>query len=163
VAEQQDENGTITWEIPNSKKVLNLTRLETYFQRELAGETQSTPVVLCGEARYRLNKPGDRFECEVMNATTASQEEIERIIVQINARSDVDWQQVRRSSVAALPSESPAPLNTPASGNVEPTASSSPEPASPADPSPSDTRPAPTATSTTADDFLSDPSVFEDF
>ncbi|PSB68313.1 hypothetical protein C7B61_01520 [filamentous cyanobacterium CCP1] len=163
VAEQQDENGTITWEIPNSKKVLNLTRLETYFQREIAGETQSAPVVVCGEARYRLNKPGDRFECEVMNATTASQEEIERIIVQINARSDVDWQQVRRSSVAALPSESPAPSAAPASGNEEPTASSSPEPANSADPSPSDTRPAPTATSTTADDFLSDPSVFEDF
>lgn len=98
-----------------------------------------------------------------MNATIASQEEIERIIVQINAQSDVDWQQVRRSSVAALPSESPAPSDTPASDNSEPTASSSPEPDTSSEPTPPETSPDPTATSTTADDFLSDPSVFEDF
>lgn len=162
VAVSQQDEGTLTWEIPNSKKVLNLASLETYFQREIAGETQSTPIVLCGEARYRLNRPGDRFECKVMNATIAEQAEIERIIVQVNAQSDVSWQQIRRNLVAAVPSASPSPsVSTAPATNPENAAP--PSVSSPTEPASAEASPAPTATSTTADEFFSDPSVFEDF
>jgi hypothetical protein len=160
--EQQDENGSLTWEIPNSKKVLNLASLETYFQREIAGETQSTPIVLCGEERYRLNRPGDRFECAVMNATITEQEEIERIIVQVNVQSDISWQQVRRSQIDTMSSASPPSVSTAPEINAE-TNATSPSTASPAEPANPEATPASTATSTTADEFFSDPSVFEDF
>jgi hypothetical protein len=162
VAVSQQENGNLTWEVPNSKRVLNLASLETYFQREIAGETQSMPIVLCGEERYRLNQPGDRFECEVMNGAIAEQEEIERIVVQVNAQSDVSWQQVRRSNIAAMPSASTPSVSTAPEINAE-TNIPPPSAASPTEPTSTETSPAPTATSTTADDFFSDPSVFDDF
>jgi hypothetical protein len=94
-ATQQDALGNVTWEIPNSKALLNLVDLETYFQQQIATEIGSKPLVSCGGI-YRANKPGDQFECRVVNAIAPDQSRIEAIVVKIDAIGNISWQQVRR-------------------------------------------------------------------
>jgi hypothetical protein len=145
--EQQDEYGNVAWDIPSSKGLLNVTKLETLFQEQLGAETESPPVVNCGSV-YRVNVPGDSFECKVLNATTKTQARIEAILVKVDPQGNVSWQQVRRPLVAtnAVPGASPLP------GAIAPTGSS---PANPgivdgAQLSPAAASTAPEATPTTS-------------
>jgi hypothetical protein len=67
----QDETGNVEWEIPNSKGLLNLTILEAQFQEEIASELGVQPTIDCGST-YRVNRPGDSFECAVAGAIAPS-------------------------------------------------------------------------------------------
>ncbi|NJN87721.1 MAG: DUF4333 domain-containing protein [Leptolyngbyaceae cyanobacterium SL_7_1] len=121
--EQQDDYGNVAWDIPSSKGLLNVTKLEALFQEQLGAETESPPVVNCGGV-YRVNVPGDSFECKVLNATTKTQARIEAILVKVDTQGNVSWQQVRRPLVAtnAVPGASPpgaiAPAGSPANPGI---------------------------------------------
>ncbi len=150
-----------TWEIPNSRALLNMRLLEDIFQAELRQETNGLPVVMCGRSPYRLNQPGDRFECRVRNGRLGHDKRIERIVVTVDSQQNLAWQQVwlqlsetdlsigedanSEEAIASEPSESEPPPSIAPEQVTEAQAITEPP------------------TVTTADELLSDPSVFDDF
>ncbi|MBW4579011.1 MAG: DUF4333 domain-containing protein [Tildeniella nuda ZEHNDER 1965/U140] len=66
--QQQDDRGTVVWDVPNSWRLLNLATLEAQFQQVLQTQHGSKPTVNCG-GRYRATKPGDSFECRLTRRT----------------------------------------------------------------------------------------------
>lgn len=161
VATQGTEQGAITWEIPSSKGLLNLAQLEATFQDAIASETGTQLNIDCGGS-YRVNKPGDRFECPVTAPTTISQGESKLLLVNVTVNVDdqgnVSWQQIRRQQAIARatpPSATNASITAPADqGNT----SRQPLVAEPSQPS-ANTAPA----GSTADDFLNDPNAADGF
>ncbi|HEY9628666.1 MAG TPA: DUF4333 domain-containing protein [Coleofasciculaceae cyanobacterium] len=102
--EQTDESGLTRWEVPNSKGMLNLALLETELKQEIAKDTQAEPAVRCGSDRYRVNRPGDSFDCQVKNATLAKAKGlIEKVSVTIDPEGNLAWQQVRLVQPVAAP------------------------------------------------------------
>ncbi|HEY9642443.1 MAG TPA: DUF4333 domain-containing protein [Coleofasciculaceae cyanobacterium] len=99
---QKDDQGQTTWEVPNSKGLLNLALLETEFQTAIANDTQTKPAVRCSSDRYRANRPGDSFDCQVKNAVLAKAKGlVEKVTVTIDPEGNVSWQQIRRIPKAA--------------------------------------------------------------
>ncbi len=98
---QEDDKGQTSWEVPNSKGMLNLALLETELVKEIAKDTKVEPAVRCGSDRYRVNRPGDSFDCQVKNATLAKAKGlIEKVTVTIDTDGNVAWQQIRRTASA---------------------------------------------------------------
>jgi hypothetical protein len=120
---QQDDLGTVTWDVPNSKVILNLAKVEAGLQQGLAEALGQRALVDCGEAIYRVNQPGDRFECRVVGGLTDGDDSISTLLVTINATGNLNWQELRdrrsmvttavteeptRPQPSALPADSPA-------------------------------------------------------
>ncbi|MEB3182736.1 MAG: DUF4333 domain-containing protein [Nostocaceae cyanobacterium] len=84
---QKDDQGNIEWEVRNSPSLLNLTELASQFQDEMRTKTGKNAVINCGD-KYRVNKPGDTFDCMV------SQGEAEKITVKIDSLGNINWQEV---------------------------------------------------------------------
>lgn len=84
----QNQQGRVQWEIPQSKVVLNLAQLEEHFQTTLKSQTGVLPTVHCGDF-YRLNQPGDRFQCKVLRKNQSS-----LIVVTVDDARNVSWQEV---------------------------------------------------------------------
>lgn|GEM_PF-2170597 len=107
---QKDDQGNIEWEVRNSPSLLNLTELAAQFQDEMRTKTGKNAVVNCGD-KYRVNKPGDTFDCVV------SQGEAEKITVKIDSLGNISWQEVLPptltppASVATSPDTIPALVN----------------------------------------------------
>jgi len=125
--EQKDDKGQTHWEVPNSKGMLNLALLETEMTKEMAKDTKAEPAVRCGSDRYRVNHPGDSFDCQVKNATLAKAKGlIEKVTVTIDTDGNVAWQQIRHTQPAAatansaVPGAKPAAPGTPGSGSAKP-------------------------------------------
>lgn len=57
---QKDDQGNISWQVPNSWRLLNLSSLASEFQKTLGTSIE----VNCGEG-YRPTKAGDSFECKL--------------------------------------------------------------------------------------------------
>ncbi len=93
--EQQDEQGNVFWEVPNSGGLLNLTQLEDHFQTTIQDEIGLETTVDCGGI-YRLNQPGESFECRVLNAEIVEQRRLEVIQITLDRNGDVNWQQIHR-------------------------------------------------------------------
>ncbi|NJO11561.1 MAG: DUF4333 domain-containing protein [Leptolyngbyaceae cyanobacterium SL_1_1] len=62
---QLDNQGNVDWEVPSSKAVLDVASLETDIQTALGQDLGQRPTVDCGPL-YRLNLPGESFECDVV-------------------------------------------------------------------------------------------------
>ncbi|NET33086.1 MAG: DUF4333 domain-containing protein [Cyanothece sp. SIO1E1] len=94
---QQDSQGSVTWEIPNSKVMLNLERLEHRFQETLSQEVGILPMptIDCGDT-YRANQPGDAFECDVVGNVTDGADRLEAILVRADAQGNLQWQEIRQ-------------------------------------------------------------------
>lgn len=122
----QDELGNVTWEIPNSRAILNLMELQAYFKEQIGTEIGRPPAIDCGGV-YRINQPGDRFECQVFNAIAPDQSRIETILVNVDTLGNVNWQQVRRQMVATTPGANEAA--TPATDPTRPNAAALEQPA----------------------------------
>ncbi|MGJ3246579.1 MAG: DUF4333 domain-containing protein [Elainellaceae cyanobacterium] len=90
---QQNDQGSVEWDIPNSKNLLNLAELERHFQTNIATETGIQPIIDCGET-FRLNRPGDQFNCQVLNSVLIEQSQLEAIQVNIDSQGNVNWQQI---------------------------------------------------------------------
>lgn len=100
---QQDAEGNVTWEVPNSKVMLNLPKVEESIQQGLAQALGKRALIDCGSATYRVNQPGDRFQCQVVGGITTDATTIESVLVSIGPDGNLSWQELTATgAVAAL-------------------------------------------------------------
>ena len=90
---QQDDTGSVTWDIPSSKALVNLVNLEGDIEKELGKELGQRFTVDCGDV-YRINNPGTSFECDIVGDVTIGSDRYESILVKINQQGNIDWQEV---------------------------------------------------------------------
>jgi hypothetical protein len=110
---QQDTQGTITWEVPNSKALLNLPKVEDSIQQGLAKAFGKRALIDCGTATYRVNLPGDRFQCQIVGGIEAEATTLESVLVKIDPDSNLSWQELRATpTLAALPAAVGSPPGT---------------------------------------------------
>jgi Domain of unknown function (DUF4333) len=60
----KDDKGGFTWEIPNAKGLLNLTKFEGMIQEGVKSEVGSA-VARCGTTLYRAVRAGEKFDCQL--------------------------------------------------------------------------------------------------
>ncbi|MDA0266541.1 MAG: hypothetical protein O2890_05465 [Cyanobacteria bacterium] len=96
---QADDEGAVNWDIPNSQIILNLVKLEANIQEELAKRLAKRAIIDCG-AVYRVNQPGEQFECQVVGGLALGAERIETILVKVTPEGDLSWHEVRESNLA---------------------------------------------------------------
>ena len=101
---QQDDQGTVRWDVPSSKALINLASLEEQIQKGMREAFGKSLVVDCHDT-YRINKRGDSFECDVVGAGTVAAGRVESVLVKVNGESNLEWQEV---VVGAVPVASPA-------------------------------------------------------
>lgn len=125
---QKDDQGSVTWDIPNTKGMLNLAKFETTIQESVQSEIGSRPIIRCGGDGYKTVKPGQTFECKVEvketpspiksgqtqaqvpvgkpqpapAANPAKPKQPDRIVVAVDADGNVNWQRVVSGGVSAL-------------------------------------------------------------
>lgn len=122
---QQDNQGNVTWEVPNSKALLNLPKVEDSIQQGLARAYRQRALVDCGSATYRVNQPGDRFECQVVGGVTTDTNTITAVVVSIDPDGNLSWQEQTAVPGAALQAIA-------APGNPSPTRAAAPQATAPA-------------------------------
>lgn len=124
---QEDDQGSVSWDVPNSKALLNLVRVEEGIQRQLTADFGQRAFVDCGEAVYRLNQPGDRFECRVVGGLADGAGTIQSVLVKVNAAGNLDWQEQRGGTVSPPGNEAAPALGTTAAHSpIPPTQPDSP-------------------------------------
>ncbi|MEM6521295.1 MAG: hypothetical protein AAF722_18415, partial [Cyanobacteria bacterium P01_C01_bin.70] len=69
---QQDSQGGIAWDVPSSEVILNMAKVEDTLQQDFVKAFSKRAPLNCGDL-YRLNQPGDQFECEVVGGVTVEQ------------------------------------------------------------------------------------------
>lgn len=116
---QQDSQGNVTWEVPNSKVLLNLPKVEDTIQQGLSQVYGRRALIDCGTATYRVNQPGDRFQCQVVGGLETATATIESVLVSITADGNLTWQETQ-AAVAALPATAPGAQATADSGGAAP-------------------------------------------
>ncbi|HEY9764267.1 MAG TPA: hypothetical protein V6D07_17185 [Trichocoleus sp.] len=101
---QVDDEGTVEWDVPNSKRMLNLVKVENQIQDDLAKVLSKRVLIDCGNDLYRANQTGDRFECQVVGGVSIGTERIETVLVSIAQDGNLTWQEIRQPmhSVASL-------------------------------------------------------------
>ncbi len=119
-ARQTDAPGKVEWDVPNTKGLLNLVKLETLFQETLQTNAGKSLTIECGQG-YRSVKPGESFECQIKpsgskqltNRSTAQKSQsakpeikgktarkpgsvqpAESILVTIDPENNVNWREV---------------------------------------------------------------------
>ena len=112
---QQDDQGTIAWDVPSSKVIINLVSLEEKIQEDIREAVGKSLAVDCRDT-YRINKRGDSFECDVVGAGTVAAGRVESVLVKVNGESNLEWQEV---IVGAIPTAAPQPGTE---GNATPAA-----------------------------------------
>ena len=126
---QQDAQGTLLWDVPNAKGLLNLAKFETIVQEAVQGEVGARPLIRCGGI-YKAVKPGQTFECAVavkqptpkptaepkaeLKAQAAQLKTIalkpskpDTILVSIDADNNINWQRVIPGAAIPTPVKSP--------------------------------------------------------
>ncbi|MEM9163259.1 MAG: DUF4333 domain-containing protein [Cyanobacteria bacterium P01_F01_bin.4] len=114
---QQDDQGSLTWDVPSSKALINLVSLEEKIQTGFSKDLGKRPDIDCGAA-YRINQRGESFECDVVGSVTVGSNRIESVLVKVDAEGNLQWQEVRQAatpaSVAAGQAAGSTPGSTPA-------------------------------------------------
>ncbi len=126
---QQDDRGTVVWDLPNAKGLLNLAKFEAIVQAAVQEEIGSRPIIRCG-GLYKAVQPGQTFECAVdikdtppPNPTALKSKTVkvrpgkpDTILVTIDADRNVNWQRliagVVPNSTADVPSDKTPPATT---------------------------------------------------
>lgn len=110
---QTDSQGTVEWDIPNSKVMLNLVKVENQIQAGLTEAVGKQSVIDCGSEAYRANQAGDRFECQVVGGVTIGTEQIETVLVRVEPDGNLAWQELRQTMqpLAQAASSAPAPAS----------------------------------------------------
>ncbi len=98
---QTDSQGNVTWEVPNSKALLNLPKVEDTIQQELSQAFGQRALIDCGTATYRVNQPGDRFQCQVVGGLKTDTATVDAVLVRIGSDGNLSWQELTTASVAA--------------------------------------------------------------
>jgi Domain of unknown function (DUF4333) len=113
---QQDDQGNVTWEVPNSKALLNLPKVEDSIQQGLSQTYSQRALVDCGSATYRVNQPGDRFECQVVGGMTTDTSTITAVLVSIDPDGDLNWREQTPAPGGSLQAiaapDNPSPAGT---------------------------------------------------
>ena len=135
---QKDDQGTVSWDVPNTRGMLNLAKFETSIQEAVQGEIGARPIIRCGGDGYKPVKPGQIFECRVdvkakpaatrdPKATPAGAtargakaqpgsankpKQPDKIVVAIDTDGNVNWQRVVPGGVSQLLPK-PAQAKTP--------------------------------------------------
>jgi hypothetical protein len=123
---QQDSQGAIEWDVPNSQVILNLAKIEEKLQEDFAKAFAKRAQVDCGEL-YRVNQPGQQFECEVVGGVDLGTDEVTALLVRVDPEGDLNWYEVR---------EAIAPVTTTASTTGTPATPAAGQAASHAQPAP---------------------------
>ncbi|MFM7471510.1 MAG: DUF4333 domain-containing protein [Nodosilinea sp.] len=112
---QRDKQGNVSWDIPNSKALLNLAKVETSIQEGVAKALGRQAAVDCGSATYRINQPGDRFECQIVGGITVGPDTINAVLVTVDASGNLDWQEITPPKITAAlpPNSASAPVAAP--------------------------------------------------
>ncbi|UBF26254.1 DUF4333 domain-containing protein [Kovacikia minuta CCNUW1] len=178
---QQDDQGRVTWDVPNAKGLLNVAKFETTLQEAVQAEIGSRPIIRCGDG-FKPIKPGQIFECKLEvkekvgdpkgskvagdarkpapsntpQRRTGKNLKPETIVVSVGADGNVSWQRVLPGAVSEL-SPKPAEKSTRSANREVPSTQSSVKPASkPA------ANPEPPAQKS-AEDFLNQPGASDQF
>jgi hypothetical protein len=128
---QTDSQGNVTWDVPNSKVLLNLPRVEETLQEGLGEAFGQRALVDCGSATYRVNQPGDRFQCQVVGGIKTGTSTIDSVLVRIAPDGNLSWQEMPSTATlaataTAVPGTAPTAAAAPPAA-AQPTAQ--PEPA----------------------------------
>ena len=91
---QQDSQGHVTWEVPNSKALINLPKVEDTIQQGLSQVFGQRALIDCGTATYRVNQPGDRFQCQVVGGLTTDTATVNSVLVRIGSDGNLSWQEL---------------------------------------------------------------------
>lgn len=187
---QKDAQGTVTWDVPNTKGLLNVAKFETTIQEAVQGEIGSRPIIRCGDG-FKPVKPGQVFECKVMvkekpvaqttkdtktpgkptqpkpapsNAPGTKGKQPAKpdaIVVAVDPDGNVSWQRVMPGGVSQL---LPKPVQTPQPPTAPTAATGDKEPAAkPATQAPASPTAPPPPAQQSADDFLNQAGAFDDF
>lgn len=168
VVKQQDAEGNIFWEASSVKGLLNMTQLQTQFEQGLKKEIGQASID-CGKATaYRSVKPGETFECQLLQRrtpttpedksqtaanSTKSAQANDTIQVTIQPSGDINWQRITKLADAKLP--------TPTTSPQKPTESIPPETPKPES---ADSEKAPTPPAAKSpEDFLNQPGAADNF
>jgi len=116
--QQSDSEGNVQWDIPQSKALLNIVKLETDLQATLGREFGVRPKLDCGET-YRVNSPGESFECDVIGRVSIGSDQLEGILVRVDQQRNLTWQEIRQAAGSASPA-------TPSSASADGEAKASP-------------------------------------
>ncbi|NEP15351.1 MAG: DUF4333 domain-containing protein [Leptolyngbya sp. SIO4C1] len=132
---QQDDQGTLDWQVPSSDVLINLVSLEDKIQRTFSRELGQRAEIDCGAA-YRISESGSAFECDVVGGVTLGTDRVNSVLVKVEAAGDLTWQEVRQpiGTAAAGASDSAATASDAQRQFTQPAAQSAAEPSSPRDP-----------------------------
>lgn len=97
---QQDDQGTVSWDVPSSKVLINLVSLEETIQADIKAAVGKRFAVDCRDT-YRINKRGDTFECDVVGAGIIAAGRVESVLVKVNGESNLEWQEVVIGAIPA--------------------------------------------------------------
>ncbi len=174
---QKDDQGTVSWDVPNTRGMLNLAKFETSIQEAVQGEIGTRPIIRCGGDGYKPVKPGQIFECKVevkdkppiaknaqptkavatqeakaQSAKSNQPKQPDKIVVAIDTDGNVNWQRVVPGGISQLLPKPPEPKTMPtaaASNKMPAVAGRSAAPAPPAQKN--------------AEDFLNQPGASDQF
>ncbi len=104
---QQDDQGTLIWDVPSSKVLINLASLEEKIQADIKDAVGKRLPIDCRDT-YRVSKRGDAFECDVVGAGTVAAGRVESVLVKVTGDGDLEWQEVLVGNGAAAPANVPA-------------------------------------------------------
>ncbi len=130
---QRDSQGNLDWDVPNSQVILNMGKVEEKLQAEFAKQFSKRALIDCGDL-YRVNQPGQQFECRVVGGVNLGQDEVNALIVKIDPEGNLNWYEVRESTApianaGATPGAAATPDGTGSKGTTPAPAGTTPAPA----------------------------------
>ncbi|MEA5463236.1 hypothetical protein VB741_05805 [Leptothoe sp. PORK10 BA2] len=118
---QQDDQGTLSWDVPSSKVLINLASVEETIQDETKEALGKRLAIDCRDA-YRVNQRGETFECDVVGAGTVAAGRVESVMVTVDRDGNLGWQEVLIAAGGAVPDPAAiAPPGTTAAAQVSST------------------------------------------
>ncbi|MEM9264795.1 MAG: hypothetical protein AAGA46_04660 [Cyanobacteria bacterium P01_F01_bin.13] len=103
---QQDDKGTLNWDVPSSKVLINLASLEEKIQENIKEAVGKQLAIDCRDT-YRVSKRGDSFECDVVGAGTVAAGRVDSVLVKVTGSGDLEWQEVIIGNAPAAPAAAP--------------------------------------------------------
>lgn len=103
---QQDAQGGITWDVPSSDVILNMGKVEDTLQQDFAQAFTKRATVDCGDL-YRLNQPGEQFECAVVGGVTVGAEQVTALVVKVDPEGNLTWYELREAIAPATTVSNP--------------------------------------------------------
>ena len=84
-----------------------LFRSEEKLQQEFAKAFSKRAALNCGDM-YRLNQPGEQFECAVVGDVIVGQEQITDLLVRIDPEGNLNWHEVGEAIAPVTTVSNPA-------------------------------------------------------